>query len=397
MISDGSIPNEAYIVIGNGFDIECGLPTTYKDFLKFLKEASHLLDAGGFIAEPTELDSRITDKLRKTSFSQWKPVLETFWYKHFSEVAGSIRGGWLSFENEISRVIRTIESSMIIPDSNGEPLYLAADDKVVLKQSTEKDANDFRSILMKLNEIGRGESRYYAGQNYFEFEITYQGLSEYLYNDLETFIDALEIYFRDYVTCIAPTITDNIELLIQNISYSGSKYVLSFNYTDTFEKMLRDRNIRADYCYVHGKIREEKRNGEENQHNRLVLGTNEYRDKNDLKKYIAFAPFRKYNQRIYKGTDSNYIDWQKHIDTTPTRRHLYIFGHALGTPDHDILKHLIKGNQMDTTVYYYKPSTFSNQVGNLTEMLGKKEMIARNGGSERTMEFKEQIKTKDLK
>ena len=34
MISDGTVPNEAYVVIGNGFDIECGLPTTYKDFLK---------------------------------------------------------------------------------------------------------------------------------------------------------------------------------------------------------------------------------------------------------------------------------------------------------------------------------------------------------------------------
>ena len=31
-------PKEVYIMIGNnGFDIECGLPTGYGDFLKFLK------------------------------------------------------------------------------------------------------------------------------------------------------------------------------------------------------------------------------------------------------------------------------------------------------------------------------------------------------------------------
>ena len=30
-------PNEVYVMIGNGFDIECGLPTAYGDFLIFLK------------------------------------------------------------------------------------------------------------------------------------------------------------------------------------------------------------------------------------------------------------------------------------------------------------------------------------------------------------------------
>ena len=28
--------DEAYVLIGNGFDLECGLPTTYTDFLNFL-------------------------------------------------------------------------------------------------------------------------------------------------------------------------------------------------------------------------------------------------------------------------------------------------------------------------------------------------------------------------
>lgn len=32
------VPDETFVIIGNGFDVECGLRTKYGDFLEFVRE-----------------------------------------------------------------------------------------------------------------------------------------------------------------------------------------------------------------------------------------------------------------------------------------------------------------------------------------------------------------------
>ena len=314
------------------------------------------------------LNPEILKKLSDSDLTLWDAILHSFWFYHFMESIESIRGGWLDFENEIDRVVTAIERSMTLSDGK----RLTMDDAVTV--ATNGTLNDefsefFTDVYVQFSQSQDG---------YSEYQITYQDLAKRLNDDLEIFISAFETYLKDYVSIITPRVTGNVEALIHQLERSTRRHVLSFNYTDTFEKMLTDCGVEVQYCYIHGKIRNTGRNN-------MVLGIDEHQTG---KEYIPFAPFCKYNQRIFKETDSSYMDWLRFINENAVpRRGLTVFGHSLGLPDRDVLRAFIMGNQMETTIYYRRDDTFSRMVGNLTEIIGRDEMIMRNGGRARTMTF----------
>ena len=370
MVRDLMPVSDLYIIIGNGFDIECGLQTRYRDFLKFLTCVKNIIESEEL--EYKDLNPVILQKVSGSDFSQWNNVLHSFWYRHFANAGETIRGNWLDFENEIGRVVTMLEQSMTL--QNGQ--LLTKDDAVVINKHSSLNGE----ISEFLQNVNRKSSR--VQMESVEFQISYQDLAQKLFVDLEIFLVALESYLRDYISLLQPNVTANIETLLHQVERCDCRHILSFNYTDTFEKMLSACGIEAQYCYIHGRIKE---GGENN----LVLGFEEHLSGRE---YIPFAPFCKYNQRIFKETDSSYMDWLRHIgDNAVPRRGLTIFGHSLGLSDQDVLKAFITGRQMETTIFYRSAETFSRMVGNLTEMIGRDEMILRNGGRSRTMKFVKQV------
>ena len=167
--------------------------------------------------------------------------------------------------------------------------------------------------------------------------------------------------------------------------------ILTFNYTNTYEHVYGKSNINFDY--IHGKA--------DIKHNlnscNLVLGIDEYLGENEKNSNIEFIQFKKFFQRIYKGTGCLYKDWIKFYTEqkgkTPKIPHelnLYFIGHSLDVTDKDILKELILFDEANTTIYYHNQEALGRMIANLVKVIGEDELIRRTGGSNACIKFVQQ-------
>lgn len=198
--------------------------------------------------------------------------------------------------------------------------------------------------------------------------------------------------------------------------------VLSFNYTNTYEKLYGENKF-IEYDYIHGKANVHNTVNSNN----MVLGIDEYLPNDRKDKDIEFIAFKKFYQRIHKQTGCKYKEWvdeirqeyweyiskQKEADvrreaypgdglqamlnrltaeamkiTKCPMHRLYIFGHSLDVTDKDILKDLILNDNVYTTIYYFSQDDLGTKIANLVKVIGQDELIRRTGGSTKNIEFK---------
>lgn len=425
------------LVIGNGFDLAHGLPTKYGDFLEFSEAISNIKKKGmlGDLAAinkeivtsyqnlnssiklmlPKEFGEELSDKSNELI----NLIDENCWIEYFLQCEMYQKENWIDFESEISRVIQSVDNDM---------KQKRADESVVIKELpipflAEKFLNDYdllqqeRNIRAseKIRKIEEEEgARWNIGrtsdylkeyienhplQNLKE-EITYKQLIVRLEDDLDRLIRALEIYLTEYVNAI-----NDIEecKVIQRIN---PDCLLSFNYSNTYER-LYGNGKKIECNYIHGKA--DISNTVES--NNMVLGIDEYLESERMNREISFIAFKKYYQRIYKGTGCEYRDWiykikesAKSIElklgneypeqipfdkfTNDARHNLYIFGHSLDITDQDVLRKLILNDNVYTTIFYMNKKDLKRKIANLVKVIGQDELIRRTGGSTKTIEFK---------
>lgn len=422
------------LVIGNGFDLAHGLPTKYGEFLEFVKVIRQVIK----VHDKQSLDSiewgninlqimkLIEDNMgnkRNDLLSQkqiWNELLDdNFWVDYFLQCDMYQKENWIDFESEISRVIQFIDNDM---------RQKGFDENVVISKLpipflAERFLNDYESLeqerIMRANEENRkmeekegvkwntGKSsdymREYIENHPFENlkeEITYKQLIMRLESDLDKLIRALEIYLAEYVNVINDTKKNKV---VQEIN---PDCVLSFNYSNTYERFY-DNGKKIEYSYIHGKA--DISNAVES--NNMVLGIDEYLESERMNREISFIAFKKYYQRIYKGTGCEYRDWiykikesVKSIElklgneypeqipfdkfTNDARHNVYIYGHSLDITDQDILRELILNDNVYTTIFYMDKNDLKRKIANLVKVIGQDELIRRTGGSTKTIEFK---------
>ena len=193
---------------------------------------------------------------------------------------------------------------------------------------------------------------------------------------------ALEIYIAEFVGGI---IVSKRSTDIENLN---PDHVLSFNYSDTYEKIYgKEKKIKYDY--IHGKANINKNVKTSN----LVLGIDEYLNDERKDSELEFLVFKKFYQRIFKSTDSSYMEWVDEIRQNSNYPYeLYIFGHSLDKTDKDVLELLICNDNVQTKIYYHRKSNDDKKelgklIRNLVRVIGSKELIRRTGGSHKTIEF----------
>ena len=104
------------LVIGNGFDLAHGLPTSYGDFLKYVEAFNRVKDSS------EEMNSQYYSyfKLLKTSNSNIyneldKLISDNIWFRYFIRIYESRKqdgkDGWIDFESEISTVIQALDAA----------------------------------------------------------------------------------------------------------------------------------------------------------------------------------------------------------------------------------------------------------------------------------------------
>ena len=379
------IVGKKILLIGNGFDLAHGLPTSYKDFLDFCKMVRELYTYPIIDNEYNQkklidwnTDKTIKSKLlecyenRKNCFEDkittqckeldelYDCIKENVWINYFLEREKSIGENWIDFESEISNVVQAIETL------KG---YIERDEDVLKIKDTKQQ------IIIYFLKIAKKSL-----QDVFNLK-RIDGFIEDISIELDKLIRSLEIYICEFVNEI------DINKENDDIKTITPDYVLSFNYSNTYERIY-GQSKEVTYDYIHGKA--DIKNNVDTCN--LVLGIDEYLedDKNDKLEFIAF---KKFYQRIYKSTDSTYMKWVEQIKKYPEVNHnLFIFGHSLDKTDRDILKLLICNDNVTTKIYYYRKNKNDKKelgklIKNLVRIMGQDELISRTMGEHKTIEF----------
>ena len=370
------------LVIGNGFDIAHGLKTSYKDFLKFVCDFQKVVFENQtgwddkydktyikFIIEKMNANCEDSNKF----INELKELLSNnLWIDHFQKV--QIKEGWVDFEREISRIIKMIDAARkngVVPLAN-------------------KDTAKFDSdIEVYVWEIVKNAS-------YFGIpKTTYDSLSELkerLLVDLNRITRAFELYLKHYVEDVQICQLCNSKESKQIIKELNIDKVLSFNYTNTYERIYGANNANVQYDYIHGKVKKDSSVKKCN----LVIGIDEYLDAPEKDFDNEYIEFKKFFQRIYKKTGSYYKKWfgliKRNRETFSKAKgediNIYFYGHSLDITDKDIIAELIRQKDAVTTIFYHSREALRDQISNLVKVLSEDELIARTGEYEPSIIFK---------
>ena len=100
---------DVFVKIGNGFDLECNLPTSYGDFLNFITAIDYVSKDDIKKLSSLNLNVQVKNKIickytnDQHSLEPFTSLQNNIWYQHF--LGKKIKQGWIDFENEIAKVI----------------------------------------------------------------------------------------------------------------------------------------------------------------------------------------------------------------------------------------------------------------------------------------------------
>lgn len=374
------------LVIGNGFDLAHGLPTSYKDFLVFIERYKEYYDKSRIIYDFTNITMYFKNlkENRSDIYNEINSLInENRWIHHFLKLKDEnmleSKQTWIDFESEISKVIQTLD---IVKRRLKNDFY-SETNQVRLDEYEFEVLHDIFDFDRKLDIVNR-----------FLLLKEIESITKKLVEDLNRLIRCLEIYLDDYVS------NKYFETLKKKEFITNLKIdnVLSFNYTNTYKRLYDSSHI--EFNYIHGMVNSKHDLNSCN----LILGIDEYLDNTDRNQYVDFIQFKKFFQRIYKGTGSSYKEWletfeihKKEFSKLRRGLNIYFIGHSLDVTDKDILKDLILHEGANTTIYYHNQEALSRLITNLVKVIGEDELISRTGGYHGSIKFihKPELETKE--
>ena len=347
------------LIIGNGFDLAHKLPTKYTDFLDFLGNVRILKEEMPQNLE--QLSDKIDENLRQYLFNSnsshldinskhqnyitemyelSKDNLWITWFNQERRLNKTLGKYWIDFEAEISKVIQKIESTLL----ELSPIEECIDNYNELRFNLYKYPI-FDFFINKIYEIDTSD------------EINMEQITERLHNDLNKLIRCFEIYLEDFVKNID---ISQLSLDIYNLNVDK---ILTFNYTNTYQKLYYTD---VDCDHIHGKA--DINNNIESDN--MVLGIDDYLNEDEKFTNTNFIEFKKYYQRLIKGTNCDYKKWIDEINKSFTKHNVYIFGHSLASTDRDVLLDFIENEKTIITIYYNNSNQYSDQICNLVHLSG---------------------------
>ena len=340
-----------YLIIGNGFDLAHDLPTSYSDFLFFLK---HINDVNLYIEKkdwPPEFEKYFNNPYRINK-DEFKRLIElassNLWVYYFAHCNAEIQG-WIDMEREMIPVAELIDWVIVNASKSQTRRH---EDGTSDMYISECPANYVRiaSVLPDFFECKINSKHIKIKPKYcnYQYGLLYQKMLDEVRGDLVKFIEIFRIYLNQFVE------THDIKLM-PIISSMNVDRVLSFNYISTEKNYdnLKDLNI----CHVHGYSSKD---------DSIVLGVNELKQDNTNRCIFMV----KYYQRLVKRADISYKSMPKG-DYSVT-----VFGHSLDVTDSDVLEPILKRAKI-IEVYYYDESDREKKIVNLISLLTKDDIEKR--------------------
>lgn len=384
------------LIIGNGFDLAHGLPTSYADFLEFAERFQAI-----YIREETVT----LEEVRKDYIESWKgnehikrALLELFlkrvlvpsegdkdrtascfqlgddildkmaenlqeniWFRYFCELhaENKIRGkNWIDFESEISTVIQWIDKKF--PSLERFVREIGA--RASAERPFDEKMNWFWRVCLDLK---------------VEQEETLEEFINRLYSDLERLTEALGTYLAMFVEKIHVEPIETIEAVEPD-------YVISFNYTHTYQNVYKKS---MPVCYIHGEC-----GVKEKEPCDMVIGIEQYLDMTERDSMTNMAIFKKFVQRIRKKNDRSYRDM--HIamkenyeflnEHTPfvtdgegnilERATIFVYGHSLDVTDSDVLSEILGAEYASLVIFAKGRQAEGKLISNLIKLIGEENL-----------------------
>lgn len=343
------------LVTGNGFDLAHGLPTSYNNFLLFLRAITefqptpseearldqaplyknlpasvrrflhkHFFSCG----EQSQLPEEISLILKYLKSEYSEHTGENLWFTYFKQCSSRSGTNWIDFEQEIQQLVFTLESNtMSLSLMEGQlhvklPKYPSCD-----PSSSQVNSPEFAHCL---------------------------------YQDLMNFAFCFELYLKTVVEEELNAYNPDGQSVPQLIRDISPDYVLTFNYTQTFERLYSGLVSAKNIHHLHGEIRADSSAPSSN----LIFGFH-WPDAMSDSRPSNFIWFEKYFQRILLDRGPHFYRW---LHRNGWNLNTVIYGHSLDVTDRDILVSIIEQSSQ-TTIYYHSESAKAPLVMNLVKLL----------------------------
>ena len=427
-ISEKRMMGKTLLILGNGFDLAHSLPTRYADFLEFSNCVLQIYKQGQSGTKEEALrqyksiyleqwgkdektsaslvfiKNELEDLFKNRKYKEYpipenKNVFdfevhtndrmdllygylkENIWYKYINQIYKDrkIKGeNWIDFESEISYIIQKI-------DAKHESLSQKYEE-VHNHLIHDGDTNG------KLTTFYENCDKCCGGR--VNAQTTVRQMREKLYDDLEKLTYAFEIYLTDVIEQIP------LDSKIGVIDDLKPDYVVSFNYTKTYENMY---NSSVPVCHIHG-ICDGNRKTEDNN---MVLGIDKYSSVTK-ESQEDFSIFKKFVQRIRKHNDVSYSSWAEEIeeigeDKRPTVKDvvdgyivstvdefysdIYIFGHSLDITDKDILYRFLANDATRIHIFIRDKGSEGELISNLIKITSEDIVVQKSTHNPPLIEF----------
>lgn len=361
------------LLLGNGFDLYYKLPTNYVNFLHTVKylhnndcsnikfigdifSEENLLNQDNFIklcyqAHQKEFNNTEIDKNKLDQIVTL--TKDNYWYKYLLKSFNK-DVGWIDFEKEIAFVVESFRTVL----QKKQPDFAYGKNENIYRYVI----NNFDFFVTEdipqwsLNALAHVKKDYCIEYPLHSGEIMMDSFKiiDFLYKELTRFSNALKLYLECFIDKVVDSIIDQ-DTHIE--AFDNIKNVITFNYTNTFEKLYKDKNV----FHIHGNI-----------NNEIVLGINpdKYDELDEMD--TSFISFKKYHQRVVFETDREYLKWiqMNYDDSNETQYRLIVMGHSLDETDKDIIIELFQKAE-EITILYHNDDAKRNYVSNLIKIFGK--------------------------
>lgn len=328
------------LVVGNGFDLASGLPTSYSDFLNTIK---FILNAKNN-KELLNFNNFACDEKRYLQFANYVRTLNesNYFLKYFLSFQVEFKR-WCDVETELSKILQSFDLLL----SNGEIILHSnsirsdvSNDIKTLNILNEKFVPTWNGLKISYDNLYRHafieDTTVQATNDVFTLKENFENLKTKiingLYEDLKKFANAFKMYLN-----LIP-IEKSLKCNLSNIGR-----VISFNYTHSV-----DYSFDPPYIYrIHGEL-----------NNEIVLGIDSSVKFSDQR----FNKFLKIVQRQGVNEELNLMGMLQKVEIV-----LY-FGLSFDSNDKDTFDYIFKNTDADHIIYYY--GDLEETVLNIQKIIG---------------------------
>lgn len=354
------------VIIGNGFDLAHGLPTSYRDFIdnywSNIKDSNHdelvsfNLDEFVEFKKHNNLNDLINEII-EINIRFKKDGIEVFKLKDFPVPKADNRIQIINFKNKLFKLINfeAIENWVDIENLYFEILKEEYKGSNTRYEGSIKDLNrefeEIKNYLIKyLYKIGDNrelmdrriyELKNILQNNFHQSESINDYLQEFPEEDQDKLMIENEIFQKHFFA------NGNFEGLKDTNIIENQLYCLSFNYTPLIERYLRDINNfdKITSNFIHGKLNFEGQNP-------INFGFGD--EMNDSYKSIENInnnDYLKFFKSFYYLQNSNYRELLSFIEGSVFQ--VYIMGHSCGLSDRTLLNTIFEHEHCRSIKVFY--------------------------------------------